>query len=517
MNVIDYFDRGWATGPQTVCMIDIATDETVTYDAVRKKTFRIGNALKQHGYDMGSRAAILGANDIATFTTFLSLIRLGVATIPLNPRNSPQENAEILKRFDCEIMFFSGTFSSVAEMSRDVAENVREYVCIDKVEGYASLDEWIDVASEDEFDLPHDEDRLFLIQPTGGTTGMPKGVMVANRGMENHVANFMAVAPCSVRPMYLAAAPLTHAAGYVMQTVLALNGTAVLMSKLDRDAFLGAIPKYGVTHTFLPPTVIYDLLEHPDVRRYDYSSMQYFIYGASPMAPDKVRKAIEVFGPVLCQVYGQSETSFPNTFLSPSDHMQGDGVASAERLSSCGRAAPFCRLGIMSEGKLLPDGEVGEIVVRSSGLMLGYYGDDASTREVSKDGWHHTGDVGYRDQEGFYYIVDRMKDMIISGGFNIYSVEVETALLSHPAVQNCAVIGIPHEKWGEMVAAEVEVVSGLSVTAEQLMQHCKERIGSMKSPKRIEIVEALPRSAVGKILKREVREKYWGGNKRMVN
>src|SRR5690606_7458739 len=236
--------------------------------------------------------------------------------------------------------------------------------------------------------IPHDPDRLFLIQPTGGTTGVPKGVMVANRGMENHVANLMAVAPCPVRPVFLAAAPLTHAAGYVMQTVLALNGTAILMSKLDRTVFLESIYRYGVTHTFLPPTVIYDLLQHPDVRSYDYSSLRYLIYGASPMAPDKARKAIEVFGPVLCQVYGRSETSFPNTFLSPADHMQDDAVAPPERLSSCGRATPFCRLGIMADGKLLADGEIGEIVVRSSGLMLGYYGDEGATREVSCNGWH---------------------------------------------------------------------------------------------------------------------------------
>jgi acyl-CoA synthetase (AMP-forming)/AMP-acid ligase II len=234
------------------------------------------------------------------------------------------------------------------------------------------------------------------------------------------------------------------------------------------------------------------------------------------MAPEKVKRAMEVFGPVMCQVYGQSEISFPNTFLSPKEHVEA--LASApERLSSCGRASPFCRVAIMTDGRLLPDDEVGEIVIRSTGLMLGYYKNEEGTAEVTKYGWHLTGDIGYRDKAGFFYIVDRKKDMIITGGFNVFSVEVEKVLLAHPAVQNCAVIGAPDPKWDERIVAEVELAAGHEVTEAELIAFCKEKLGSVKSPKQVVVSAQLPRSSVGKILKRDVRAKYWQDKPRMVN
>ena len=517
MNGIDYLDRGWRAGPETVCMTDALTGETATYDQVRTRTLIVANALLKRGYGEKSRGAVIGFNDIATFTVFLSLTRAGVAAIPVNPRNSPKDNAWMLDAFDCDILFFLSAFADIIPEIAKSAPNIREYVCLDGAEGYVSLEEWTAGFAPEPFDLPHDPDRIYLIQPTGGTTGQPKGVMVANRGMENHVANLSAVAPCDGRPVFLAAAPLTHAARYVMQTIMSMNGSAVLFSKPDKQLRLESIPRYGVTHTFLPPTVIYDLIETPGVRDHDYSSLRYFIYGASPMSPEKAAKAIDIFGPVLCQVYGQSETSFPNTYLSPEDHMSNGAVASSSRLASCGRETPFCRMAIVEDGVELPDGEVGEFAIRSSGLMLGYYKAPEQTEEVRKSGWHLTGDVGYRDSDGFFYIVDRKKDMIVSGGFNIYSVEVETALMSHPAVQNAAVIGIPHEKWGEMVAAEVELMANAEVTDAELIQHCKDLIGSMKSPKQVVFVDQLPRSPLGKILKRDIRQKYWREAERMVN
>jgi acyl-CoA synthetase (AMP-forming)/AMP-acid ligase II len=517
VNGIDYFERGWSAGRDTSCMIDAFTGERVTYDEMRVKTFVIANALRARGYGEGAKGAVLGYNDIGTVSCFLSMMRAGIAAIPINARNTATENAQILRSFDCEVLFFMGTFSSVVPVIADVAKGIRDFVCIDGADGFVSLDDWTRGFDATEFELRHDPNRVLLIQPTGGTTGRPKGVMVANRGMENHVANMYAVAPMDGRPVFLAVAPLTHAAGYVMQTAMSLNGTTVLMSRVDKVKLLASIAEYGVTHTFLPPTVIYDLLEVAGIDGYDYSTLRYLIYGASPMSPEKIKRAIDVFGPVLCQVYGQTEASFPNTFLSAADHFEGGAVASMQRLGSCGRATPFCRLAIMSNGKLLADDEIGEIVIRSSGLMLGYYKADEETRAAQLDGWHLTGDIGYRDKDGYFHIVDRKKDMIISGGFNIYSVEVEAALLSHPAVQNCAVIGIPHDKWGEMVGAEIELIRGADATPQDIIAYCKNRLGAMKAPKQVVIVDQLPRSSVGKILKREIRKKYWENARRMVN
>ena len=416
MNGIDYLDRGWRTNPSTPCLVDAATGASLTYDEVRTQTFRIGNALRDRGYATGGKGAILAYNEIGAFVVYLAFFRLGMAPITINVRNAIPENASILDAMDCEILFYSQAFAHAIDEVRRLAPRVREYVCIDAQTADPSLDRWIGNATSEYFDIPHDPNRLLLIQPTGGTTGKPKGTMVAHRGMEHHVASLMAVAPCDIPPVFLAVAPLTHAAGYVMQSCLCLNGTGVLMSKPDKSTILRLIEERRVTHTFLPPTLIYELLEHPDVSRYDYSSLRYLLYGASPMAPEKLRRAMEVFGPVMSQVFGQSETAFPNTFMSPQDHLTA--IESApERLSSCGKSTPLCVVEIMSDGQLLPDGEIGEIVIRSSGLMLGYYNEEEGAASTTCNGWHLTGDVGYRDSAGYFYIVDRKKDMIITGGF----------------------------------------------------------------------------------------------------
>ncbi len=334
---------------------------------------------------------------------------------------------------------------------------------------------------------------------------------------ESILANFMAVAPCDVPPVFLAAAPLTHLSGKFMQYFLASGGTGVVIARPDRRQILELIAQRGITHLFLPPTVIYDLLLEPDVTEYDYSSLRYFMYSGAPMSPEKLRRAIEVFGPVMCQIWGQSESAWL-TILRPEDHLQAGGVAPAGRLASCGRPLPFVTIGVMDDaGHLLPDDEVGELVVRGACVMAGYYNDPRATEEVSRYGWHHTGDIGYRDSQGFLYLVDRKKDIVISGGFNIYSVEVERALSEHAAVVECAVIGVPDAKWGEAVKGVVELVPGAEVDPDELIAFCRARLGAMKAPKSIDLVDRIPRNANGKVVKRELRDRYWAGHERMVS
>jgi len=358
---------------------------------------------------------------------------------------------------------------------------------------------------------------VFAIQATGGTTGFPKGVLITNRSLENTIAGCIASMPAS-KPVFLAVAPLTHAAGMVMQSVLAQGGCGVLFRKVDKEKILASIARFRISHVFLPPTVIYDLLEYPDVRTFDYSALRYLIYGAAPMSPARLRSAIEVFGPVLCQVYGQTESGLPNTFLSAADHFIDGKIADDRRLGSCGRATAFSKVAIIDErGRVVDRGEVGEIAIRGQGISPGYFNDAKASAEMSINGWHRTGDVGFQDAEGFFHIVDRRKDMIVSGGFNIYSAEVEAALSQHPDVHACAVIGVPDPKWGEAVKAVVELRNGRSLDAPALIAFCKTRIGSMKSPKSIEAIAALPRSPVGKILKRELRKPYWEGHDRLVS
>jgi acyl-CoA synthetase (AMP-forming)/AMP-acid ligase II len=310
------------------------------------------------------------------------------------------------------------------------------------------------------------------------------------------------------RPVYLALAPLTHAAGVLCFPVLSRGGEIVIMRAPDVTAFVDLIERHRVTHTFLPPTVIYMVLAHPGLDAADLSSLQCFWYGAAPMSVARLEEALTRIGPVMAQLFGQTEAPMMISTMAPADHFEADGSVARQRLSSAGRPTPLCTVAVMDPmGQLLPTGERGEIVVRGSLVMPGYYHDEAATREASAHGWHHTGDIGYLDEDGYLYIVDRAKDMIISGGFNVYSTEVEQAILRHPSVQECAVVGLPDEKWGERVVAVVQPTPGASVDAGELTAFVKEQIGSVKAPKQIEVWEDLPRSKVGKVLKTDIKSR----------
>jgi acyl-CoA synthetase (AMP-forming)/AMP-acid ligase II len=250
------------------------------------------------------------------------------------------------------------------------------------------------------------------------------------------------------------------------------------------------------------------VLGHPDLDAADLSSLQCFWYGAAPMSVTRLEEALSRIGPVMAQLFGQTEAPMMVSTMSPADHFNADGTVARQRLPSAGRPSPLCTVAIMSaDGTLLARGERGEIVVRGSLVTPGYYKNEAATLEASAHGWHHTGDIGYLDADGYLFIVDRAKDMIITGGFNVYSTEVEQAILSHPDVQECAVVGLPDDKWGERVVAVVQALQGRSVDGPALTAYVKERIGSVKAPKQVEFWEELPRSKVGKILKTDIKDR----------
>jgi acyl-CoA synthetase (AMP-forming)/AMP-acid ligase II len=319
-------------------------------------------------------------------------------------------------------------------------------------------------------------------------------------------------------PVHLVVAPLTHAAGVTHWAFLSRGVTNVLAPSADARIVLEAIERHRASFLFLPPTVIYMLLAHPDLRRFDYSSLRYFIYGAAPMSVAKLKEAVAAFGLVMAQVYGQTEALMMMTFLSPEDHREIlENPALSHRIASAGREGPFARVEIVGDdGRVLPAGERGEVVMQSELILKHYYRNPQATAEVSIDGWHHSADVGYKDEDGFVYIVDRKRDMIISGGFNLFPNEIEQVATAHPAVRDCVIVGVPDEKWGESVLAAVEVKPGAEFDGEDFIQFCKSRLGSLKAPKRVEVWEALPRSTVGKTLRRVVRDKYWEGRDRKI-
>jgi acyl-CoA synthetase (AMP-forming)/AMP-acid ligase II len=298
----------------------------------------------------------------------------------------------------------------------------------------------------------------------------------------------------------------------------ARGGKLVILPRLEPDLLLDTLEQQQISELFLPPTVIYILLDHPRIKGRDFSALRYFLYGAAPMSVDKLKRALGIFGPVMIQGFGQTEAPACISCLEPAEHFDGSQIASDERLSSCGRPFPLVGVSIQNDANTsLPQGEVGEICVQGDMLMKGYYKDAQKTAETIIDGWLHTGDIGFIDAAGYLHITDRKKDMIITGGFNVFSSEVEGAINSHPAVQDCAVVGVPDDKWGEAVKAVVELNPGASVSAEELINLCKDRLGSVKAPKTVEFIDKLPRSSVGKVLKRTVREKYWADKTKQVN
>ena len=488
-----------------------------TYAQVRARSNRIGNGLIADGFAPGAHGAVLSGNDPRAFECILGLLRADGVWVMANNRASEDENAYLLGLLDVDTLFVhSDVADRIARFRRD-CPTIRRYVALDRPfpEADAYLEDWIGGEGE----VPQRRDgrpeELAFLGATGGTTGRSKGVMLTHLVWQSLVSSLVASMPMKVPPVNLVAAPMTHAAGPLALASMALGGTVVVLPRFEGAAVLDAIERHRVTYMFLPPTAIYMLLGEPGVRSRDLSSLEYISYAGAPMSLDRLREAIDVFGPVMNASFGQTESPMCVTALPPHEHL--DAAGNLARPGSCGRANLLSIVEVMDDdGTILPPGERGEIVVRGPLVMAGYYKDPAATAEVSRFGWHHTGDIGTRDADGYFYIVDRKKDMIITGGFNVYPAEVEQALQAHPAVQDCAVFGVPDEKWGEAVTAVVEPRPGAAADAQAILAFARERLGAVKTPKTLVFTEALPRSNAGKVLRAELRRPYWDGRERAI-
>jgi acyl-CoA synthetase (AMP-forming)/AMP-acid ligase II len=458
----------------------------------------------------------------------LGILRAGAAWVPINFRNAVDANVEFLNYSETAWLFYHSRFREQVEEIRKRVPSLRHLICIDGPDGgNSSLASFMKPGnagndSDDDLDWAEAQgnpEQIMGLVPTGGTTGPARGVRVTNLawGAMTEMAIHYWRGDVD-NPVCLCTAPLSHAAGVVAFTMLALGGTNVVLPGFDAAQVLRAIETYRVTHLFLPPTAFYALLAHPDVSKFDYSSLRVFLLAGSPVSPDKLKQGVEVFGPCMCQSYGQTEAPMLLTFLDARTVAAAAAGDHPERLRSCGRPTASVRLAVMDDaGRILPRHQPGEIVARGTLVTAGYHNLPQATAEIRRHGWHHTGDVGYIDEDGYVYIVDRKKDMIISGGFNVYSVEVEAAIMALPQIQECAVIGVPDDKWGEAVKALVVFKPGESLSESVIIAHCKARLGGVKSPKSVEFVAEIPKTPAGKSDRKAMRKLYWAGADREVH
>jgi len=514
MRLVDYLDKGASLGPDRPCL---TTDgHSRSYAEVRGLSLRISAALAARGIRPGDRVAVLSANDPTAFTCVFGISRAGAVWCPINPRNEAAENRELLELFGCTALIFQMAFAPLVAQIRGRLPALTTLVCLDDDVPWALT--WPDFLAGGDAHLPVDEaalDDLAMIVGTGGTTGRPKGVELTGGNLEVMSALTLMSYPFDGRPRYLALAPLTHAAGVLCFPIMALGGEVVVMPRPDVGAFVDLLQRHRITHTFLPPTLIYMVLAHEHLDAADLAALQCFWYGAAPMSASRLEEALTRIGPVMAQLFGQTEAPMMISTMAPRDHFRPDGSVATERLTSAGRPSPLVTVAVMDPtGALLGTGQTGEIVVRGSLVMRGYHRNPEATAEASAHGWHHTGDIGYLDADNYLYIVDRAKDMVITGGFNVYSTEVEQAVMQHPAVQDCAVVGLPDDKWGERVTAVIQLRPGFTVAAGEIEAFVKARLGSVKAPKQVEVWADLPRSKVGKVLKRDLRNTLIAGGER---
>lgn len=521
MRSIDYFDRGHDRNPNRTALVDTVNGERYSFADVKKLTERIATAMYASGFQYQEPVALYGPNSAVIMIALLSIWRAGGKWVPVNTRNAIDANAAYLNYVRCGWLFYHSSMAKdVAELKARVG-SLAHFICLDQpFDGDPSLEMFIGDIPEgglpdmsDPFGKP---DEIVGIFPTGGTTGPAKGVSVTNLGWGTMIETVGdAVGGRTDDPVSLVVAPVTHAAGPVALATLSLGATQVILPGFDADAVLRMIEEHRVSHMYLPPTALYGVLQSPELGQRDTSSLRIFILVGSPVSPEKLRVAVEKFGPCMCQAYGQVESPMITTWLPPEVVAAAAAGDHPERLASCGRPSRSVQVGIMDdEGNLLPPGERGEIVVRGVLVSKEYFEMPEATAEARRFGWHHTGDVAYRDEDGFLYIVDRKKDMVVTGGFNVFTTEVEAAVTELEQVRECAVIGVPHDKWGEAVHA---VVVAAGIDEAQIIAHAKARLGGVKAPKSVQFVDAIPRTAAGKMDKKALREQHWGGASRLVN
>jgi acyl-CoA synthetase (AMP-forming)/AMP-acid ligase II len=486
---IDLFIRQARRRPHVVAVE--RGEERVSYGALLEAALALAAGLQTVDPQPGSRVGIACFNHAEHLTAWLAVLAAGKVWVPLYPKNKAEEIGRAVDFTEMSIVI-------VDPEARDLVDGGGAQVIVTGPGSGKSTLKGLAAAHRGQAPrfhaLPLHETQA--IKFTGGSTGPPKGVMQPYRAWNANVATQIAAWRLREGDRFLAAAPITHGTSTYILPTLATGGTLVLLDQPRPEEVLAQLRDNRITSTFLPPTVIYTMMETPEVEGLRVEGLRNLVYGSAPMRPEAIRRAQEVFGPCIASTYGQTEAPQIATMISAQELLR------EELLGSVGRETFLSRVAILDpERRILPPGRIGEIAIRGDLVMTGYWRQPERTAETIRDGWLMTGDLGEMDGEGFLFIKGRLKDMIITGGFNVYASDVEPVIASHEAVSDCAVFGVPDPKWGEAVHAAVELKPGRTVDPQEIIRLVKDRLGSVKAPKAVRVYDALPRNAYGKLLK----------------
>lgn len=482
---------------------------TTTYRDLQKRTNCIASGLIAAGLTRGSRFAVLGKNTDYFFQLYIGGAKAGVVLVAVNWRLALEEILYVIDDSESEVLFVSPEYSFVVDELKRRIPRIHLIISLDHdFDTVPSFEKWLAPHADIDPALPVDPEDVVIQLYTSGTTGHPKGAQLTNRSTcaaLRHVDN-ECLGKWDADTYCLVCMPASHVSGSCWGVYALYSGaTDVILREVNVELIIQAFEQFPITKTGFVPAVLKVILDHPNCETAKFEKLQTICYGGSPISSEILRRSIEMFGCEFIQVFGMTEVVGLATFLSPADH----NLENPGRMLSCGRASPEVQLRIIgSDGRSLPAGQSGEILIKGDVVMKGYWKRPEATAEAIKEGWYHTGDVGEVDDDGYLYLRDRITDMVISGGENIYSREVEIAISSHPAVAEVAVIGVPDEKWGETVKAVIVRRRGSEITSDELISYSRTKIAHYKCPKSIDFVDALPLNASGKVLKRILRDPY---------
>ncbi len=495
-------------------------DETVTYAEANARANQFANGLIECGLKKGDRFSYLSKNSIEMAVMYFGASKAGIVPVPLNYRLAPREWLYIINDAGTKVLFCQQEFAAGIDTVRDELANTAEFIVLDgESDQWRTYDDWMSDSSGD-LGLDISEDDQIYQMYTSGTTGLPKGAMLSQRAIDSN----MTMIAASIRmsqgaDCFLVVAPMYHAAASMsLMTCSSRGSMLVIHEDFNPVAVIDCMERDGITMATLVPAMIQAcLMGVPDISSRSFPDLRFLLYGASPIAQETLRAAMSTFGCGFLQGFGMTETSAVATMLGAAEHERAL-AGEPGLLLSAGRAVLGTEVQIFDDDdNEVPRGTIGEIAIRGPQLMSGYWNLPEATEKALKGGWMHTGDAAYMDDEGFIYIQDRIKDMIVSGGENVYPAEIESALFEHPAVADAAVIGVPSEQWGEAILAFLVLKPGESVTSDDLVEFCRSSLAGFKVPRQFEFIEEIPRNASGKVLKKDLREPYWEGVERRVS